>query len=137
MKKLLVVLALVTVLALALAACGGGAAEAGEAEPTGPDPKAGEELFNSVVIGAQAGCVTCHSLTPGEVIVGPSMAGIASRAGSTVPGLTAEEYLEQSILEPNAYLVEGYAADIMVQVWEEELSDQQLDELIAYLMTLQ
>lgn len=122
---------LLVVLALTVVACGGGA------DSGGADAAAGEQLFASAVIGTQAGCITCHSLTPDEVIVGPSMAGIASRAGDRVPGQSAEEYLRESILNPNAYLVDTFPASTMPQVWGDELSAEQVDQLIAYLMTLE
>ena len=64
------------------------------------------------------------------------MAGIATRAGTTIAGTTAEDYIRQSILEPDAHLVEGFPAGTMPQVWGDELSDEQLSNLVAYLLTL-
>jgi hypothetical protein len=64
------------------------------------------------------------------------MAGIAGRAGGVVSGMSAEDYLRQSILEPDAHLVEGFPAGTMPQVWSDVLSTEQVDQLIAYLMTL-
>jgi len=127
-KKNYLHLTLIIAFGVLLAACGGG--------DGGGDAKAGGELFNMSIIGSQPGCITCHSLEPGTVIVGPSMAGIASRAGSRVSGLSAEEYIRQSILEPNAYVVEGFDPGVMVQVWAEELTDEQVDSLVSYLLTL-
>ncbi len=122
MKKLLLPLIIALTLTLLLAACGGGGESA-------DDPvAAGEKLFSETVIGTQAGCVTCHSLTEGEVIVGPSIAGVGSR-------LSAEE-IRESILDPNAVLVEGFPADTMPPVWEDELTDEQVDQLVAYMLTL-
>ncbi len=115
---------LLAVLALTLVACGGG----GDDASGGADTGAGEKLFAQAVIGTQAGCITCHSLTPDEVIVGPSMAGIASRGD--------EAYIRESILTPDAQLVEGFPAGTMPQVWGDELSDAQLDQIVAYLLTL-
>ncbi len=129
-KKLSLLFVIVLAFSVALSACGGGG---GSAE--GPAQE-GETLFAQTVIGAQAGCITCHSLDAGVTIVGPSMAGIASRAGSAVAGQAAEDYLRESILNPNAYLVEGFPADTMPNVWGTELTDAQVDALIAYLMTL-
>lgn len=130
MKKHFLIVALVLALAFVLAACGGGA---GADTPAA----AGEQLFAKQIIGAQPGCITCHSLDAGTVIVGPSMAGIASRAASTVSGMAAEEYLRESILDPNAYLVETFPKDTMPPVWGDELTDEQVDQLIAYLLTLE
>jgi cytochrome c551/c552 len=119
-------------LGVLLAACGGG----GAPTPVG-DAAAGETLFSQVLIGAQPGCATCHSLDADEVIIGPAMAGIASRAGTRVDGLSAEDYIRQSILDPNAYVVDGFQPGVMVQVWEEELTPTQVDDLTAYLLTLE
>jgi mono/diheme cytochrome c family protein len=130
-KNLSLLFVLIVALAVVLTACGGGGGET-----TDSATKAGEELFAQTVIGSQAGCATCHSLDAGVVIVGPSMAGIASRAGSTVAGQSAEEYLRESLLKPDAHLVEGFPAGTMPQVWGDELTSEQIDDLIAYLLTL-
>lgn len=131
LKKSYLLFTLAVLFSLLLAACGGGG---GASED--PAVKAGKELFAQTVIGTQAGCSTCHSLEPGVTVVGPSLAGIGSRAGSAVPGLSAEEYIRQSILEPDAHLVEGFPAGTMPKVWGTELSEEQLNQLIAYLLTL-
>jgi len=130
-KKYLLLMALTLVLAsLTLAACGGG-------DGAGADSAdAGEQLFKKSTVGTTAGCKTCHSLEPGAVIVGPSLAGIASRAGNLVSGVSAEDYLRQSILEPDAYLVKGYPASVMPKVWGEQLSEEQVNGLVEYLLTL-
>ncbi|MCP4426314.1 MAG: cytochrome c [Chloroflexi bacterium] len=121
MRKL-VYFFLLAVLALTLVACGGG--DDGGSDTT----KAGEELFAQAIIGSQAGCSTCHSLTPDEVIVGPSLAGIGGRSN--------EAAIRESILDPEAVLVDDFPTGTMPQVWESELSAEQLDNLVAYLLTL-
>ena len=70
------------------------------------------------------------------VIVGPARIGIAERAGTRVEGMSAEEYIRQSILEPAVFIVPDFedAADMPVEL-AGELSAQQLEDLIAYLMT--
>jgi hypothetical protein len=54
-----------------------------------------------------------------------------------VEGLSAEDYLHQSILEPDAYVVSGFPEGTMPKVWGDVLSDEQVDQLIAYLLTFQ
>jgi cytochrome c2 len=105
-------------------------------EPPAPGILAGQELFEGAGLGANLGCDICHSVQPGVRKVGPSLAGIADSAASRVPGLTAEEYLRQSILEPDAYIVEGYRAGQMLPVYGERLDESQIEALIAYLMSL-
>ena len=120
MRKTFYLVVVILLAALVLAACGGGG-ESGD-----PAVDAGKDLFAQSVIGGQAGCITCHSLD-GSVGVGPSMQGIGSRD---------EAYLRESILDPNASLVDGFPADTMPNVWGDELSDEQINQLVAYLLTL-
>ncbi|MCS6844586.1 MAG: cytochrome b N-terminal domain-containing protein [Caldilineales bacterium] len=100
------------------------------------DPEAGRRLFMGTTLGTSTGCVICHSLEPGRKLVGPSLAGVATRAETAVPGLTAEEYLRQSIVEPNAHVVEGYPPNQMPPTFAETLTEQQISDLVAFLMTL-
>ena len=102
-----------------------------ESLPPG-DAAAGEVLFN----GALA-CSACHSLEPGKRVVGPSLAGVAARAVTVQPDVTAEAYLLESIVDPNAHVVEGYDAGLMPANFGGRLSVQEQADLVAYLMTLE
>jgi len=84
---------------------------------------------------APANCATCHSLEPDVVNVGPSLAGIATRAESRVPGQSAEEYIRNSMVNPGDYIVEGFP-DAMAKNLAQALSSQDISDLVAYLMTL-
>ena len=125
-KKIYWFSSLALLMGLLLSACGGGGDGAGT----------GEELFAQPIIGTQAGCSTCHSVQPDTIIVGPSLAGIGTTADTRVSGQSAEDYIRESIVDPEAYVVEGYQSGTMPQVWADELSDEQLDQLIAYLVGL-
>ena len=141
-KKVLLtmlVLALVTL----LAACGGGSEEQAATEGGGStsvgDASRGEELYNQPVIGSASapGCITCHSLEPDVVLVGPSHNGLAGRAGSYQEGVGAEDYLRKSITDPDSHLVEGFTAGVMYQNYGEDLNARDVNDLVAYLLTLQ
>ena len=82
----------------------------------------GEELFVQ--------CSACHGAVDGA---GPALAGMGERAATRVDGMTAEAYLHESIVEPGAYVVEGFA-DIMPKSYGEEFSDEELDALVAYIL---
>lgn len=66
----------------------------------------------------ERGCLTCHTLEPGAGVQGhgrgPNLVGIAARRAGGVAGGpgTLVDYLVQTLYEPGAYLVEGFA-DIM------------------------
>ncbi|MCI0552255.1 MAG: cytochrome c [Anaerolineae bacterium] len=80
-------------------------------------------------------CAQCHALTPDTVVIGPSLAGVATRAATRVPGYDSEAYLETSILIPEDYLVEGFA-NTMPTNFGKELTSEEFSALVAYLMTL-
>ena len=105
--------------------------------PPSPGAQLGREIFEGSGMSAQAGCQICHSLEPGRRLVGPSLAGIAVTAQSRVPGQSAEEYLRESILDPDAYIVEGYRSGQMLPIYEEQLSEDEIDALIRFMLTLE
>jgi cytochrome c2 len=79
--------------------------------------------------------VACHSLEPDVKVVGPSLAGVASRAATRKPGYAPDLYLYESITNPNAYLVPGFQPDLMPKTFADTLSPQDLADIIAFLMT--
>ena len=133
MRRMLV---LVAVLLLATA-CGGGDGDAAAAPSSDSAAEVvGEALFNERVIGTNPGCVTCHSLEAGVTLVGPTMAGLGARAGVTVPGLNAADYIRLSITEPDSFVVDGFAAGQMPGGWDEALSENQIESLVEFLLGL-
>lgn len=97
-----------------------------------PIAEVGREVFEA----RRSGCAVCHSVEPDENRIGPSLYGVATRAESRVEGLDASTYLWQSILLPDEYIVEGYPKGQMLPIYQERLSQEELDALIAYLLTL-
>jgi nitric oxide reductase subunit C len=135
-RKLTLVFLIFTLMVMA---CGGDGDEKEEVAPAAGaagDAAQGEALFNQTVIGSQPGCITCHSLEPDKVLVGPSLAGVGTRAGTRVSGQSAEEYLRESILDTDAYTVDGFSAGVMPAALADELSEQQVADLVAFLLTL-
>lgn len=104
---------------------------AAETLPQG-DATNGAALFTEAINGAPS-CSTCHSLD-GTGVVGPSLQGYAARA-ATETDLSAEAYTYQSIVQPAAHIVAGFQ-NVMYGQYGQKLSQQQLADLIAYLLTL-
>ncbi len=109
-----------------------------------PPPSAAEsgnaERGAQVFLQGQANtpaCSTCHHTVTGQYgfSIGPNLARIAERAGARVEGMSAGEYLRQSILEPHDFVVSGYR-DIMYPDYLTHLGEQDIEDLIAYLLTL-
>jgi cytochrome c oxidase subunit 2 len=98
------------------------------------------------------GCVACHSLdgTPG---VGPTWQGLYLREEQLTDGSTVvadDDYIINSIYDPNAQIVTGYNPNIMPQNYEEQFAarEQEVEsaeaidldiaaDLIAFIKTLQ
>jgi nitric oxide reductase subunit C len=94
---------------------------------TDPDITRGQQLFTEH-------CTACHSLSPDVVIVGPSLAGVATRAASQ--GSDAREVLRQSVLQPQAVITEGFA-NLMPPDFEQKLADADIEALLSFLLTLE
>ncbi len=129
---------LLLVILLTLAAFSGSKAPENLGNATAPtDPVSGEALFQQVTLGDVPGCIACHSLEPDTVLVGPSVAGIGSLAKERVPDQSAAAYLRQSIVDPDAYVVAGFTKGVMFQNYGEALSEEQIDALVSFLLTLE
>jgi hypothetical protein len=104
-----------------------------------PGPIAGVEAIEII---HNAGCGSCHLIGDlGESRkVGPDLSNIGLTASERVAGLSAEAYIRQSILEPNAFLVEDCPnsdclANAMPDYYTERLTQAQVDTLVAFLLT--
>ncbi|MFZ7096019.1 c-type cytochrome [Luteimonas dalianensis] len=136
---------LVTGSGMSVAAEGAGASQEVRPVTADSDPRAiGEHLFRTAV----PVCTACHSLQPGVQLAGPSMAHIARTAEQTLasPEYTGsatdvEGYLRESITDPSAHLVPGAmfsagGTSFMPNTYADELTEEQIDQLVAYLATL-
>lgn len=99
--------------------------------PETGDVVRGEELFNTQINLAPP-CGACHIATnPAS----PLLDGFGAIAGTRVEGQSAREYAFYSIVEPDRYTVEGFGVGIMYNQYDENLSAQDIADLIAYLLT--
>ena len=108
------------------------------------DPERGRQIFENggekYVDKPHGWCIKCHSLDGSEGW-GPSLQGISERAGNRVPELSAAEYIRQSILDPDAYVVEDSSKHVskkdttMGRFPSMLLSEEEVDDLIAFLLT--
>jgi mono/diheme cytochrome c family protein len=101
------------------------------------DVERGEVLFRMGRGEAVPPCSTCHRLGPGGfgIPLGPSLEGIAVNAAARVAGMSAEDYIRDSILNPENFVVPGFRVS-MYGDYAEHLTEQDIGDLTAYLMTL-
>ena len=121
--------AIIVLLAVAGACDGGATKGADDPKPKGEaesGPSVDPELAAAVERGralffGDAACMACHKVgDEGTMIVGPNLGvgddmkqPVAVRAKSSRPDATAAAYVVESILDPDAVVVDGYAAAVM------------------------
>lgn len=83
-------------------------------------PVSGEAAFT------EAGCGACHTFGP---------AGTTAQIGPSLDDLPGdEEFVRESIVEPDAEIAQGFQPGVMPKTFGESLSDEQLDALVQYLL---
>lgn len=120
------------------------------------DPENGEALFTTIIPATGFACATCHRVDSTESLIGPGLLNVADPGhdpsahqhgqGETEVTETpqAEErtmdevvdYIHTSIVHPSDYVVPGFPDLLMPQTYEQLLSEQDINDLIAYLITL-
>lgn len=120
-RSLMTYAASLSLAAGALAACGG------DATPQADLPPAAQE---GLTLMRSKGCGACHG-SDGGGLVGPALVGLFGSEVQTqtgAPVIADRDYVRESIVDPNAVLVEGYS----LQMPEVDLTDDEVDSLIAY-----
>lgn len=85
------------------------------------------------------GCLACHSLD-GTTIVGPTWQGLFGSQVDLADGTTAtadEAYILNSIVDPNSQVVAGFPQGVMPQNFSQVLSEDQINQIIAFISSLQ
>lgn len=95
-----------------------------------PPAEWGKELVQ------QWACTTCHS-TDGSPSVGPTWQGVFGSQEQLADGSTVtvdENYIRESILEPNAKVVQGFPP--VMNTYKGQLNDEQINAIIEYIKSL-
>lgn len=100
--------------------------------PQIPPAQLGEQIFKG-----KGTCVACHSID-GSRLVGPSLKGAFGRQAEFADGSsiqTDENYLRESIKNPNGKVVKGFAVPSQMPPFT-ALSEKEIDALVAFIKTL-
>jgi mono/diheme cytochrome c family protein len=81
------------------------------------------------------GCVACHAGAGAENKLAPLWPGVATRAATRRPPLSAAAYLYESIVHPGALEVDGYSGNMPI-IYGQQIPERDLGDIIAYLLTL-
>ena len=98
--------------------------------------------MGETLLKAKGGCLLCHKVAEQGSTRGPDLRGVGRRAATRRPGLSAEAYLRESLLDPGAFVLEEFAAAGGLSIMPAsdkppaDLSATELKALIAYLQSL-
>ncbi len=88
-------------------------------------------------VAQEAGCLACHT-TDGSMSVGPTWAGLFGKEETLEDGSTVqvdEAYLYESIVDPNAKIVQGFPANLM-PAYGDTLSEAEIQAIVEYIRSL-
>ncbi len=103
------------------------------------NPENGKILFETFQEEAGSGysCSNCHLADSEKTNLGPGLLNIRQRAATRVEGQSAAEYIYESIVDTEAYSVEGFDPELMPWNWARIYSDLEIFDIVAYLLTLE
>ena len=84
------------------------------------------------------GCLACHTID-GSQSVGPTWLGVYGTEERLDDGATVtvdDQYIRESIIDPEAQIVEGFLPNLMPSTFEQILSEEEIDDLIEYIKSL-
>jgi mono/diheme cytochrome c family protein len=90
--------------------------------------KTGTQIFTA------AGCAGCHTFGPANSngTIGPSLDELKTQAANMEPGKSAEQYVQESIEDPGAFLVKGYPN--AMPSFKGRLTDEQIKALVDFIL---
>lgn len=96
----------------------------------GGDAVAGQTKYTSF------GCAGCHNGTTAPAVAGTYTRVVNDRLTDPANAdKTAEHYLVESILLPNEFVAPNFTAGVMPQDFGDRLTEQDLKDIVAYLMS--
>jgi hypothetical protein len=98
------------------------------------DTSPGAELFARDSLGEVHGCSTCHSVSDRPSVSGPALLDIGLWAGGRVEGISAEDYLRESILAPAAHFADGWGEGM--PSYAGVLTADEVEAIVDYLASL-
>jgi mono/diheme cytochrome c family protein len=81
------------------------------------------------------GCMGCHKLGPNVVgVTGPDLNLLPDVAATRVAGEDAETYVHTSIVDPNAFVNEGFPSGTMPPNFKDRMSEEEINNLVQWLL---
>jgi cytochrome c oxidase subunit 2 len=108
-----------------------------------PPVECTEEKWGEGLFAGKGGCIACHGMAGdgmlgGAPSPGPKLAGIFGKPQPLADGTNVEadeNYIRESILDPNQKIVAGYT-NVQMPSFRTNFTDDQVEAVIAYIKSL-
>jgi cytochrome c551/c552 len=96
----------------------------------GGNAAAGKTVFTS------NGCASCHTFKPAgsSGTIGPDLDSAPTADAKADHNMELADFIEESIVNPDAYIAKGFSKGIMPTNFESQLSSSQLKDLVAFIV---
>ena len=107
-----------------------------------PPPISDDPLARGKNVYVSQGCGACHTIDGVSAgVVGPNFNQIGAISATRIDGYSAEEYILESIINPNAFIAPECpngpcVENLMTQTFGDTIAEPQLADLIEYLLSL-
>jgi cytochrome c oxidase subunit 2 len=80
------------------------------------------------------GCNSCHTFKPANATgkIGPDLDDLKASAAKANRG-PLDKFIEESIVDPSAYVAPGFPDGVMPHIYKQQISPDQLQQLVQYL----
>lgn len=97
----------------------------------GGSAAAGKAVF------AANGCASCHTFKPANATgaVGPNLDTAPATDAKADNNMNLAAFINESIVNPDAYIAKGYSKGIMPTTFGSSLSKKQLADLVAFILS--
>ncbi len=106
-------------------------------EPSASGEAVPEPVADGATLFMAKGCATCHDGPDSSALIpaGPTLADVAAWAGDRRPGMSAEQYVQESITVPGSFVSPAFVqtgpVDAMPGI---AVSPAEVDALVDYLL---
>jgi cytochrome c oxidase subunit 2 len=116
---------------------GGGSSSSGSANTSSSSTSSnsgGSAAQGKAIFTGSAGCASCHTLAAAGTTgtVGPNL-GTDIVPQLKKAGMSLKQYIQESIVKPNAYITPGYQPNIMPQNFSQTLTSSQIQSLVSFI----